>query len=212
MPNLRKSRRTGESSKRRQRPPLVSRKARISEHQAARLIECYARRLPPQTAARSAGVSLNTARRLYNFIRVRLLATGYYENTALSKDEPGLTPELMKALRARRGIRPEAIPLHAAELIDWEESWPPRLVGQHIRTILSLTGPLDDPVALSHAEYERVLVYVRYARMALLHDRLKKTPDPDAARRDQTARVKSRLDALWRAYRAAAKRVERQER
>lgn len=212
MPRLHKSRRTDESSKRRQRLLLVSRTARISDKQAGKLIDSYARGSPPQTAAHTAGVSLNTARRVYTFIRVRLLATGYYENTGLSKDEPGLAPEVMEQLRARRGIRSEDIPLHVAELIDWAEAWPPRLVGQHIRTILGLTGPLDDPVALSDAEYERVLAYVRYARMVLLFDRLESKPEPDAARRDQIARVKARLDELWRAYRAATKRAEREAR
>jgi len=209
---MHKSRRTKGRSAARPRPGLVSPRARISQAQAAKLIDSYAGRMPPETAARIAGVSLNTARRLYNFIRVRLLATGYYENTALSKDEAGLTPEVMEALRARRGIRSEAIPLHAAELIDWAERWPPRLVARHIRTILALTGPLDDPAELSEADYERVRAYVRYARMALLHDRLKGKPDPDAAQRDQIARVKARLDELWRAYRAAAKRAERKAR
>jgi len=163
-------------------------------------------------AARSAGVSLNTARRVYTFIRIRLLETDYYENTALSKEEPGLAPEVVEQLRTRRGIGPEAIPLHAAELIDWAESWPPRLIARHIRTILALTGPLDDPSELSEADYERVRAYVRYARMALLFDRLKGKPDPDAVRRDQIARVQARLDELWRAYRAAAKRAEREVR
>jgi len=209
LTRLHKSRRTGQLPKGSQRPPLVSPRARISERQAARLVECYAGRLPPQAAARSAGVSLNTARRLYKFIRVRLLATGYYENTALSKDEAGLAPEVMEQLRMRRGIRPEAIPLHAAELIDWAEGWPPRLVSQHIRTIVGLTGPLDDPAELSAAEYERLRAYVRYSRIALLYDRLKDKPEPDEARRDQIARVKARLDDLWRAYRAASKRLER---
>lgn len=180
--------------------------------QAAKLIQCYAARRPPRIAARAAGVSLNTARRVYRFIRVRLLATGYYENMALSKDEAGLAPEVMEQLRTRRGIRSEDIPLHAAELIDWAESWPPRLVARHIRTILALTGPLDDPSDLSEADYEQVRAYVRYARMALLFDRLKGKPDPDAARRDQIARLQARLDELWRAYRAASKRAERSER
>ena len=209
---MHKSRRTGVERKPRQRSPLVSPKARITDARAAKLIDSYAGRVSPQSAARAAGVSLNTARRIYTFLRVRLLATGYYENTALSKDEAGLAPDVMEALRARRGIRPEAIPLHAAELIDWAESWPPRLVSQHIRTVLALTGPLDDPAELSEADYERVRAYVRYARMALLHDRLKGKPDPDAAQRDQIARVKARLDELWRAYRAAAKRAERKAR
>lgn len=212
MPRLSKSRRTKGRSATRPRPGLVSPKARISQAQAAGLIDSYARRSPPQTAARSAGVSLNTARRVYTFIRVRLLATGYYENTGLSKDEPGLAPEVMEQLRARRGIRSEDIPLHAAELIDWAEGWPPRLVGQHIRTIVALTGPLDYPAELSQAQYERVLAYVRYARMVLLFDRLESKPEPDAARRDQIARVKARLDELWRAYRAATKRAEREAR
>jgi len=213
LPRPGKSRRTGETPKRRQRPPLVCRKARVSHKQVGKLIDSYAGRLPPQAAARSAGVSLNTAHRFYNFIRARLLATGYYENTALSKDdEAGLAPEVIEQLRQRRGIRPEDVPLHAAELIDWAEGWPPRLVAQHIRAVLALTGPLDDPADLSEAAYERVQAYVRYARMALLYDRLRSRPDPDAARIDQTARVKARLDELWRAYRAASKRVERQGR
>jgi len=212
LPHLRKSRRIKDRPTARPRPKLVSPRARISQAQAAKLIDSYAGRLPPQTSARTAGVSLNTARRLYNFIRVRLSATDYYENMALSKDEPGLAPEVMEQLRTRRGIRPEAIPLHAAELIDWAESWPPRLVARHIRTILALTGPLDDPTELSEADYERVRAYVRYARMALLHDRLSRNPEPDTARLDQIARVKARLDELWRAYRAAGKRVEREAR
>jgi len=212
LPRLRKSCRTKRRSAARPRPPLVSPKARISQAQAAKLIACYAARRPPRNAARAAGVSLNTARRVYRFIRARLFATDYYVDTAFSKDEPGLGPALMQALRARRGIGPEHIPLHAAELINWVEGWPPRLVAGHIRTILALTGPLDDPSELTEPEYERMRAYVLYARIALLHHRLKQFPNPDAARLERIARVKAQLDEFWRAYRAASKRVERQAR
>jgi|GEM_PF-5228342 len=192
-------------------PRILSNRARLTDKQIEALLRCYAQRRSPQDAAQTAGVSLNTAYTHYNRVRARLILTRYYDSGALSYEEDGLAPEITKQLKLRRGIRPDEIYPHAAELIDWAEEWPPRLVLKHIRMIVALTGPLDVSPNLSDLEIEKLQAYVRYARVQLVSWRLEQSTLQDEAQRAMISRAKTSLDQYWRAYRAAAKRLERDQ-
>lgn len=189
--------------------PILSRRARITAAQGETLLRCYAARSAPKEAAKSCGLSLNTVYLQYGRIRDRLIAVRYYRDGALSFDEAGLPPEIVQALKERRGIPEGDIYPHAAELIEWAEEWPPKLVLKHLRKIVELTGPLDAPRELSEAEYEKLQAYVRHARTDLIHDRVAASDDTGEFQQGYVARAKEALETEWRAYRAASKRVER---
>lgn len=176
------------------------------------MLRAYARRCPPAEAAKESGLSLNTLYLQYDRIRNRLIEAGYYQDAALSLNEPGLSPLVQQHLRSRRGIRDEDIHAHAAEAIEWAEEWPPRLVLRHLRRIIALTGPLDRPFELSEAEADRLHAYVRYARTELIHDRRASVEAPDEGQSVSIDRSSAALEAAWRAYRAASKRAERADR
>lgn len=172
-------------------------------------MRCYAERRPPNAAAQATGLSLNTVYVQYGRIRWRLILTRYYTDGAPSIDDPGLSPEIGHGFKQRRGLRAAEVYPHSAELIEWAEAWPPRLVLKHLRRIIALSGPLDRSPALSEPEAERLHAYVVYARTELIHDRLSASPDKDEAQRSFAARTKLALEAYWRAYRAVCKRLER---
>lgn len=188
---------------------ILSSRARISPAQGSKLLKCYAGKMPPNQAAKTCDLSLNTLYLQYNRIRWRLILSGYYQNGAHSFDEPGLSPDLKRQLKLRRGISEEDIYPHAAELIEWAEEWPPRLVLKYLKKIIALTGPLDIEPQLTELQFIKLHAYVRYARVELIHDRRKAAPDTDENKQYLVDRAKTALDAAWRNYRAASKRVER---
>lgn len=192
--------------------PTLTGRTRLSPEQASNLLKCYAERCEAKGAAKRTDCSLNSVYLFYRRIRERLTATGYYRDGALSFDEPGLAPIISERLRLRRGIREEDIQPHAAELIEWAEQWPPRLVLKHLRKIIELTGPLDQERQLSGPQLDKLNAYVRYARTELIHDRRQNSPETGEAQRHRIDRAKAALDNEWRAYRAASKRVEREQR
>jgi len=191
---------------------ILSRRARVTTVQAEKLLRCYSERKSPKAAAKATGLSLNTTYLQYNRIRGRLVLSRYYQDGAVSFDEPGLAPEIKQQLKERRGIDEGDIYPHAAELIDWAEEWPSRLVLKHLRKIIELTGPLDVEPDLTNSEIKKLQTYVRYARTELIYDRLKTAPVIDEAQQSFIERTKVALDDEWRAYRAASKRVERSRR
>ena len=190
-------------------PPILTGHTRLSPEQANILLKCYAERRETKEAAKRAACSLNSVYLFYRRIRERLTATGYYRDGANSFDEAGLAPVIRRRLRARRGIRDEDIRPHAAELIEWAEEWPPRLVLKHLRKIIELTGPLDEEPRQRSPELQKLQAYVRYARTALIHDRRKASPHTSEAHQALVDRATAALDNEWRAYRAASKRVDR---
>lgn len=187
------------------RAPQVKNHGMIND----KLLDCYARRLPPQEAAKRSGVSLNTVYAHYGRFRDRLVFTGYYQDGALSLDEEGLSPGIQEELRFRRGVRTEEIFSHAAELIEWAEEWPPKLVSRHIRKIVELTGPLHAEPELNEDQASRLSIYVRYARTELILSRLHAVQTPDEASTGRIERAEQQKADLWRAYRSASKRIER---
>lgn len=190
-------------------PPIFSSRARISAAKGEALLRCYAARTAPKEAARQCQLSINTVYLQYARMRDRLIATRYYRDGALSFEEAGLSEAVKTALRERRGIPEDEIYPHAAELIEWAEEWPEKLVRKHIRKLIELTGPIDAPYELSRQRFEQVQAYVRYARTELIHDRAAASEDAGEFQRDYIDRAKAALDAEWRAYRTATKRVER---
>ena len=188
---------------------VFSTRARIKAAQADKLLKAYARRCTPKEAADATGLSLNTLYNQYERIRWRLVAAGYYRDGALSPDEAGLAPAVTKALRQRKGIREGELYPHAAEAIFWADEHPPALALKHLRKIIELTGPLDQPSALTEAEFEKLIAYVRYARTELVYERAKESAARDAAMSDYRDRAKVALDIEWNAYRAASRKVER---
>tara|TARA_R110001606_G_scaffold399304_1_gene584235 strand:- start:12370 stop:12957 length:588 start_codon:yes stop_codon:yes gene_type:complete len=194
------------------KPPILSSRARLSLTQAGALLKGYAARLSPKDAAEATALAVNTVYKQYERIRDRLIAVRYYADGALSLDEAGLAEGVQQQLRLRRGIRDDEVYPHAAELIDWAEEWPPRLIEKHIRKIIELSGPLDAPFELDEPAYEKLRAYVRYARTELIHDRVKAQAEIDETQQPFLERVKDALDTEWRAYRAASKRVERDRR
>lgn len=191
---------------------LLLRRSPLPEAQSALILMSYASRLAPKKAALSASISRNTARCYYRLIRSRLVQVGYYTETPGSVDDPGIAAEAALALKLRRGVRPEDIPLHTAEIIEWRDAFPPRLVLKHLRKVIELTGPLDAPRTLDVAEYDRMRAYVRYARTELIHDRVAISQNKDSFQSEYLVRAKVSLENQWRVYRAASKRVERQRR
>lgn len=190
--------------------PALSSQARLTDKQIETLLRCYTERRAPKETAKLCRLSLNTVYAHYALIRERLVITHYYTDGALSFDEVGLAPEITEQLKLRRGIRQDDIRFHAAELIVWAEEWPPAIVHRHIRTIIDLTGPLDLVTEVTQSELEKVLAYVRYARVELTLWRLEDSPVEDEAQLAMVERAKESLDRHWRAYRAASKRVERE--
>lgn len=193
-------------------PAVLLRRSPPSEARAALILKSYSMRLPPKEAARVASTSLNTVRRYYRLIRARLVEVGYYTETPLSLGDRGMVEEVVSALKARRGIRGEDIPYHAAEVIEWLTEFPPRLTRKHIRKIVDLTGPLDDPRRSSEMEAVRLRAYVRYARTELILARVEMQAGMDDTHRPFLERIKAAREDEWRAYRAACKRVERSQR
>jgi len=191
--------------------PILSTRSRISKDKADRLLKGYASRLPPGEAAKRAGISLNTVYEQYARIRWRLIEVGYYQDAALSKAEAGLSQSVKDKLRLRRGIEGDDIYSHAAEVIEWEEEWPPELVLKHLRKIIELTGPIDMPLDLTALQTDMVAAYVRYARTQLIEDRVAKSAATDAAQQDFLERIRKAIGAYRRDYRSAAKRVSRHE-
>lgn len=133
---------------------------------------------------------------------------GYYRDAAQSKDEDGLGEDVKRELKRRRGLAPEDVYAHAAEAIEWAQEWSPGAVLRHLRKIIALTGPLDTPMDLPNAQWQLVQAYVRYAQTSLISDRVKASAALDEARVPLSERVREALQQDWRAYRAAAKRVE----
>lgn len=191
---------------------ILSPRARISSDKASRILRCYAERKEPQDTAKAVKLSINTVYLQYRRIRERLIATGYYRDGALSFDEAGLGPGISQKLRQRKRIREESIHPHAAELIHWDEEWPPKLVLKHMRRLIELTGPLDSPHELSDAEFERLQSYVRYARTELIYERAQESAAGEESMIPYRDRAKAALDGEWRAYRTASKKVERERR
>ena len=134
---------------------------------------------------------------------------GYYRDAAHSIDEPGLAEETKQELRRRRGLGPDDIFAHAAEAIEWAEGWPSGEVLRHLRRIIALTGPLDQPMELTEMQQRVASAYIRYARTKLIHDRVKAKAAKDEALIPFFERTKAALDKEWRAYRAAIKQLER---
>ncbi|MEM7776903.1 MAG: hypothetical protein AAF732_14945 [Pseudomonadota bacterium] len=153
-------------------------------------------------------MSRDTIYRHYGLIRWRVILTGYYANGAYAKDEAGLSDVLQREIRLRRGIPQDHIYPHAAELIAWAQEWSPRLTLKHIKKIVSLTGPLDKPPALTDCEGQRLVAYINMAHIELLIDELLAGPVQDEAQRSLTARARERLEDYRRNYRAACKRIE----
>lgn len=170
----------------------------------------YAERRSPLEAAIASGLSRNTVYLLYDRLRWRLVLTRYYTDAALSFDEAGLSPVFKRRLRARRGIGPEEVYAHAAELIHWAEEWPPHLTLKHIRQIIQLTGPLDLPPELGEAEHEKLDAYVRYARTELIAQRAGERAKHDETHIPFAERAAAALERYRREYRAASKRLERE--
>ncbi|MGR3662307.1 MAG: hypothetical protein ACU0CA_14170 [Paracoccaceae bacterium] len=108
----------------------------------------------------------------------------------------------------RRGLGPDDIYAHAAELIEWAEEWPSGEVLRHLRKIITLTGPIDQPVELTEIQGKVVSAYVRYARTKLIHDRVTKNAADDKSNLPFNERTKAALDNEWRAYRAAVNRYK----
>ena len=188
---------------------VLLRRSPLSGAQTALILNSYASRLSPIEAATTAEISLNTTRRYYRLIRNRLVETGYYTETPRSIDDQGLASETVAALKSRRGVRGEGIPSHAAEIIEWSAEFTPQLALKHIRKIIALTGPLDVPYELSEADFRKLQAYVRYAQTELIYDRMKSQAETDHSQAPFLARIESALNAAWRAYRAASKRMER---
>lgn len=188
---------------------ILSSRTRISSVQASKLLKCYAERMPPKKAAEICGLSLNTLYLQYDRIRWRLILSGYYQNGARSIDEEGLSPEVKRQLKLRRGISKQNIYLHAAELIEWADEWPPRLVLKYIKKIIEFTGALDIEPNLTEVQLAKLRAYVRYARVELIYERRKAAPDTGENRQYLIDRAKSALEVVWRSYRAASKRQER---
>ncbi|WP_193169958.1 hypothetical protein [Nisaea nitritireducens] len=176
---------------------------------AARVLNSYTMRRSPGEAARASGTSLNTARRYYRLIRARLVSVGYYTETPLSLDDQGMAEETTAALKARRGIRGEDIPYHAAEVIEWMAEFPPHLVHKHIAKIIDRTGPLDAARHLNGPEAKRLRAYIRFARTELVLARVAAQTEADETQRPFLERIRAAKVKEWRAYRAACKRVER---
>lgn len=190
--------------------PIISGRARISTKQAESLLRFYAERRSPKAASKASGLSPNTVYLLYDRIRWRLVLTRYYQDAAISPDEDGLAPEVKRELRLRRGIGEDNIFPHAAELIEWAEEWPPKIVLKHLRKIIELTGPLDIEPELDELEQEKLGAYIRYARTELVYRRVEGSPITDEFQQSFRDRAKTALDTAWRAYRAASKRLERE--
>lgn len=210
MKSITKPRRSRAKHSRQTAHPILSSRSRLSEKQAETLLRSYAERRSPKETAQACGISLNTAYAHYNRIRARLILTRYYDSGALSYDEDGLGPEITEQLKRRRGIRPDEIYPHAAELIDWAEEWPPRLVLKHSRKIIDLTGPLDVTPNMSDLEIEKLQAYIRCARVELTLWRLEDSSLRDEAQRAIIGRAKDSLDRYRREYRTASKRLERE--
>ena len=191
--------------------PILSTRSRIPKGKADRLLKVYASRFPPGEAAKRTGVSLNTVYEQYARIRWRLIEVGYYQDAAFSKTEAGLSQSVKDKLRLRRGIEGDDIHAHAAEVIEWEEEWPPELVLKHLRKIIELTGPIDLPLDLTAPQTDMVAAYVRYARTQLIENRVAKNAATDPAHQDFLERIRKAVATYRRDYRSAAKRVSRQE-
>lgn len=189
--------------------PILSTRSRIPAAKADALLKGYAARLPPGETAERAGLSLNTVYEQYTRIRWRLIEIGYYQDAALSKTEAGLSESVQEKLRQRRGLDDEDIYAHAAEVIEWEQEWPPNLVLRQLRKIIELTGPIDLPLDLSELQADVVAAYVRYARTQLILDRVTKGAETDPTKRDFLDRVKTAVDGYRKDYRAAVKRLSR---
>ncbi|MGJ0453950.1 MAG: hypothetical protein ACR65T_12095 [Methylocystis sp.] len=104
---------------------IMGPRSRIPPAKADTLLKCYAERLPPGKAAQRANVSLNTVYDQYARMRWRLIEVGYYRDAARSKDEDGLGENLKQELRRRRGLEPDDVYAHAAEVIEWAQEWRP---------------------------------------------------------------------------------------
>lgn len=189
--------------------PILSPRSRVAPAQADRLLKCYAERLPPADTAKRTGLSLNSVYDQYSRIRWRLIEVGYYQDAALSKDEDGLSQLSKDMLRERRGLSDEDVFAHSAEIIEWAEEWPSGTVLRQLRKIIELTEPIDIPLDLSGPQAVAVVAYVRYARTKLIHDRVATNAKTDEMQQPFAERTKAALDTEWRAYRAAAKQVER---
>lgn len=190
--------------------PILSSRSRIPAAKADALLKCYAERLSPNETAERVGLSLNTVYDQYARIRWRLIEVGYYQDAALSKDEAGLSEAVKDKLRLRRGIEDDDVFPHAAEIIEWEEEWPPALVLRQLRKIIELSGPIDLPLDASEAELAVIAAYVRFARTQLILDRLERTVEADPTKQDFLERTKIAVDGYRRDYRAAVKRLSRQ--
>lgn len=188
---------------------IFSKHARIPALKAKKLLKCYADRLPPKSTAEICDLSSNTVYKQYDRIRHRLIFAHYYRNGAHSLDEHGLSPELQHQLRLRRGITDKNIYPHAAELIDWAEEWPAKLVLKHIGRVIDLSGPLDVEPELTGLQLHKLHAYVRYALVELILDRSEAAPSMDETQLDFIKRAKITLDDLWRAYRTISKQMER---
>lgn len=189
--------------------PVLSTRSRIPDAKADRLLKCYAQRLPPGEAAKRAGLSLNSVYAQYARIRWRLIEVGYYQDAALSKTEAGLSESAQEKLRRRRGLEGDDIYAHAAEVIEWEEEWPPDVVLRHLRKVIELTGPIDAPLDLSALQVSVVTAYVRYARTQLILDRVSKSAETDPAEHDFLKRVGEAVESYRREYRSAVKKLSR---
>jgi hypothetical protein len=190
--------------------PVLSSRSRIPDEIADGLLRCYAERLPPSEAAKSTGLSLNTLYEQYGRLRWRLIEVGYYQDAALSKTEDGLSKSAQEKIRLRRGIEGDDIYAHAAEVIEWEEEWPPNLVLRHLRKIIELTGPIDVVLAQSTFQADVVTSYVQYARTQLIHDRVAKNAESDPSQQDFLKRVSTAVNSYRKDYRASLKRMSRQ--
>lgn len=188
---------------------IMGPRSRISPAKADMLLKCYAERLPPGKAAQRAKLSLNTVYDQYARMRWRLIEVGYYRDAAQSKDDDGLADNVKRELRRRRGLEPDDVYAHAAEVIEWAEAWPPGTILRHLRKIIALTGPLDMPLELGDVQMRLVQAYVRYARTRLLYDRLRAREATDGAPSVLLQRTHERLGQDWQAYRSAVKRAER---
>lgn len=190
---------------------ILSSRSRVPAAKAEALLRCYAKRLPPGETAQHVGLSLNTVYEQYSRIRWRLIEVGYYRDAAYTTDEPGLAEETKATLRRRRGLGPGDIYAHAAEVIVWAEKWPPGDVLRHLRKIIALTGPIDQPLELTDIELSVVSAYVRYAQTTLIHNRVVNSAENDETNRHFAERTRLAVVAEWRIYRAAVKKAERQK-
>ena len=143
---------------------------KLSEFQIKRVIRHYAEGVQPAAAARQMRLSYPTVRGLYDLIRKRMLRLTLYRtyeaHFALMEDvdehggywdERPLLDYLKTELGRRRGVTPETLPFHQAELIYRFEDR--QRVGEHfaqshyteILALIRLSGPLNRPVEAADA-------------------------------------------------------------